>query len=363
MKLTRIFGVVLVLHFAVVGALLVQPGCQSTKPGAKKRPTSADTGTQAAPVPVDSQFNAGVSNRQPPMRPEPSMAPDVPADGLLEPFGELPPAPEPTKYTVARGDTLGKIAQAHGVTVKDLQDLNGITDPRKLQVGQELMIPAVPEPLVAPNEGPDGLRYTVKRGDALSKIARNYQVSVSDLKAANGLTSDTIKVGQVLIIPAVGAVLPSLPPTAAPVDTGDTYTVQPGDMLANISKRLGVSMTELMDLNGITDPRKLRAGQKLKLPGGVKAPAQKPTMGVKESAVVRAENRMNNPPPAAPSTTAPRQAVPVPVPVTPNTNSTVAPQEPNPLEVLEGLGEEPETPTLEIDEEPAADGTGDGTDY
>lgn len=50
--------------------------------------------------------------------------------------------PTPIIYSIARGDTLLQIAQKFGVTVRDLQETNGITDPRSLRVGQELIIPS-----------------------------------------------------------------------------------------------------------------------------------------------------------------------------------------------------------------------------
>ncbi|MEL6343996.1 MAG: LysM peptidoglycan-binding domain-containing protein [Myxococcota bacterium] len=61
---------------------------------------------------------------------------------------------------------------------------------------------------------PPPVEYTVVRGDTLSKIARAYDVTVPDLKAANGLRSDLIEIGQVLIIPTQDT-----PPAAAVADT------------------------------------------------------------------------------------------------------------------------------------------------
>lgn len=51
--------------------------------------------------------------------------------------------PTPIIYRIKRGDSLLKISQEFGVTVRDLQEANGITDPRALQVGQELLIPSI----------------------------------------------------------------------------------------------------------------------------------------------------------------------------------------------------------------------------
>ena len=53
-------------------------------------------------------------------------------------------------------------------------------------------------------EAPPPLEYTVVRGDTLSKIAREYGVTVDDLRSANGISGDLIDIGQVLVIPAEG---------------------------------------------------------------------------------------------------------------------------------------------------------------
>ncbi len=65
----------------------------------------------------------------------------TPAPYTPEPTATPTVTPTPIIYRIARGDTLLAIAQKFGVTVRDLQDTNGITDPRALRVGQELIIP------------------------------------------------------------------------------------------------------------------------------------------------------------------------------------------------------------------------------
>ncbi len=72
--------------------------------------------------------------------------------------------PTPIIYSIAKGDTLLQIAQKFSVTVRDLQETNGITDPRSLRVGQELIIPS-PEDAAAestPTVEPTPLPFTVE---------------------------------------------------------------------------------------------------------------------------------------------------------------------------------------------------------
>jgi len=101
-----------------------------------------------------------------------------------------------TKYTVKSGDTLSKIAAAHGVTVQALAAANKITNLNVLSVGQVLTVPA------KTSTTKTGSKYSVKSGDTLSKIAAVYRVTVQALAAANKITNlNIISVGQVLTIP------------------------------------------------------------------------------------------------------------------------------------------------------------------
>jgi LysM repeat protein len=110
-----------------------------------------------------------------------------------------PPAP-PLRYTVKSGDTLYRIAINHRVTIAALMAANGITNPNLIRPGQTLVIPTSAPPPTPPPAPP--LRYTVKSGDTLYRIAINHQVTIAALMAANGITNpNLIHPGQVLTIP------------------------------------------------------------------------------------------------------------------------------------------------------------------
>lgn len=69
--------------------------------------------------------------------------------------------PTPVIYVIKKGDTLLPISRKFGVTVKEIQEANGITDPRRLQIGQEIIIPVRPgegEPTVVPTPTPVALQ-------------------------------------------------------------------------------------------------------------------------------------------------------------------------------------------------------------
>ena len=141
-------------------------------------------------------------------------------------------------------------------------------------------------------EGGDGVRivHKVQNGEYLGKIASKYRVSVGQIKKWNNLRSDSIRVGQRLIIyrggrgPATSsssakpAAKPATKPAAKPANSSVakptvsasgnyvTYTVKSGDNLYNIAKNYpGISAQNIMDYNGI-DSSKLRPGMKIKIP-------------------------------------------------------------------------------------------------
>ncbi|TNE85451.1 MAG: LysM peptidoglycan-binding domain-containing protein [Deltaproteobacteria bacterium] len=92
-------------------------------------------------------------------------------------------------HTVASGENLSRIAEKYGVSVRELQELNGIDNPSHIRVGQKLKVQAAENAWST---------YTVKAGDSLGAIAGRYSCSVSDLVAWNTLSSTVIHPGQVL---------------------------------------------------------------------------------------------------------------------------------------------------------------------
>ncbi len=97
--------------------------------------------------------------------------------------------------------------------------------------------------------------YTVKKGDTLSSIARRFDTSTESIAAINNLTSpDTISVGASLLV--------------LENSSGTIVRVAKGDTLEGISRRYGISVNDIMALNGLKTSDHLAAGQLLFLPGG-----------------------------------------------------------------------------------------------
>lgn len=115
-------------------------------------------------------------------------------------------------HTVKKGETLGAIARRYRTTVGAIVRLNNLRNATLIYPGQRLRIPGRGQGLEpadgndvnpssnAPGSSSNQISYTVKAGDSLYQIARTYGISVEKIKKDNNLESDSISVGQKLII-------------------------------------------------------------------------------------------------------------------------------------------------------------------
>lgn len=148
-----------------------------------------------------------------------------------------------TTYTVAPGDSLWKISQTYHVTVDQLKQWNNLTSDT-IYVNQNLLLAP---PSVQTSTAPANITYTVKAGDSLSLIAKTYGTTVTDLMSLNNISTDVILIGQQLNIPNAA----SAAAASSTTDNG-TYTVQSGDCLSSIAARFNLSVTELKDMNNLS---------------------------------------------------------------------------------------------------------------
>ncbi len=147
-------------------------------------------------------------------------------------------------YTVVKGDSLWAIANKYGTSVEELKKANNLTS-NNLSIGQTLIIPSNSVP------GQTEITYTVKKGDSLWAIANKYDTTVDKIKSVNNLSSNTLQIGQVLIIPSSSSFT--------------NYTVVKGDSLWVIANRYNTTVDNIKKLNGLTSDN-LSIGQKLLLP-------------------------------------------------------------------------------------------------
>jgi len=158
-------------------------------------------------------------------------------------------------YTVKSGDNLAEIASSYDVTISEIKDWNELSSD-KILVGQKLKIYS--DKKVTSSSTKKATTYTVKSGDNLTEIADKYEVTVSDIKEWNDLDSDVIKEGQVLKL---------YPPKSTEKKTtkkATTYTVKSGDNLSDIAVKFGVTVSNLKEWNDLDDDVIIE-GQVLKL--------------------------------------------------------------------------------------------------
>ena len=256
-----------------------------------------------------------------------------------------PIEPEYTIYVVQNGDYLAKISKKFNVTISSIKRLNPSIKKDVVRVGQKLKLPgkidigvqsapvaatattAAATATAAKKSAKKGYvaytgatkEYVVKNGDTLGSIAYGNGINIRQLKELNGLSSDSLKIGQKLKIPAekVAKAAPAkkaeaaapvkaeaaaapakaeaekpaeVPAAEAPVETAKdaapvaaeaekaaapakaeaaattTYVVQEGDDMTGVSIRWGVSAAEIRELNNLGENDQLVPGQIIKLP-------------------------------------------------------------------------------------------------
>ena len=151
-------------------------------------------------------------------------------------------------YTVQKGDSLWSIAKKYNTTVEELKAANNLSS-NLLSVGQILKIPTVQE--IPGNY----IVYTVQKGDTLYKIANEYNLTVDDLIEYNNLSSTNLSIGQKLLIPN----------EIINESEYDTYIVKAGDSLYRIAINYNTTVDNLMDINNLST-NLLSIGQKLLVP-------------------------------------------------------------------------------------------------
>ncbi len=213
------------------------------------------------------------------------------------------------EHVVARGETLGRIAGQYGVPLGELNSANGNVDPRRLQIGQRLVIPvagrrpaaadrmvtaerlaaresqvttdlsewddgdvlhldgesgsAPPPPTREParaevedtngaeSAAPAARHHRVRSGDTLWELARTYGVSVDDLRRWNGLPARAVlRPGQELAVGAGAA----------------THRVVRGDTWGGLAGRYGTTAAALARANGRSTQSLIRVGEVLVIP-------------------------------------------------------------------------------------------------
>lgn len=210
--------------------LQTTPRTTNTQALASATPRVAHTVTVARPL--------ATTKRNATSTPGPARTPTRAASSSL-----TTPASRPTVvttpytiYVVKKGDTLYRIAKRYNTTVPALQRINGISDPSKLAIGQELKVPRRPSPTrpSTPAPKPGTKPYKVRPGDTLSSIARKFNTSVGTLQKLNNFPNpNKLPVGTVILVPATASTRPPVTATRSlaasptqPAETGKDQEVR-----------------------------------------------------------------------------------------------------------------------------------------
>ena len=249
-----------------------------------------------------------------------------------------PAEPAYTIYVVQNGDYLAKISKKFNVTIASIKRLNPSIKKDVIRVGQKLKLPGkidvgvqsapVVKTVKTAKKGytaytGETKEYIVKSGDTLGAVAYGNGCNIRQLKELNGLTKDTLRIGQKLKVPAAGAAkkvkaakadVPVKKAAAKPVEASKqiaapvaekpaeaapaaeakptetpapaaeaksaeaaapapaqptsttTYVVQEGDDITGVSIRWGVTSAEIRELNNLGENDQLVPGQIIKLP-------------------------------------------------------------------------------------------------
>jgi peptidoglycan endopeptidase LytE len=186
------------------------------------------------------------------------------------------------KYTIKKGDNLSKIAKRFRVSTGAIRKENGMSS-GKLMPGAKIVIPVreasarkrrkgrhrhddIGSKSVKPDNDDAGrqdddqtvqesapssqpLYHVVKRGETLRSIAKNYSITVAELKEINGLKSVKVRKGRKLLVKRIGP---------------KTYIVKRGDNIWKIAKKFDMDANDLMEMNEMGSPE-IKTGQKLYL--------------------------------------------------------------------------------------------------
>lgn len=99
-------------------------------------------------------------------------------------------------YIVSKGETLYSISKKHNMSVKELQRLNGLND-NTISIGQALVVTPLPR---SSNSNSGKAVYKVEKGDTLYSISKKHNITVKELQNMNGLSDNIISIGQVLVV-------------------------------------------------------------------------------------------------------------------------------------------------------------------
>lgn len=191
-------------------------------------------------------------------------------------------------HVVTQGESLGFIARRYNVTINELVAGNGLSNADIIVPGQRLVIPGLvaeteaatsAEAITAAKALPSGDGYhTVQRGETLSQIAQNSGLSLADVMRLNGLTNANF-----LWVGQQLRVTARVAPVAPDEDIEPKlaeriYVVQRGDTMETIAEENRTTIQALLTANGLPHENFIWAGQRLRIHAGAKPAPASPAL-------------------------------------------------------------------------------------
>lgn len=261
------------------GVIVIDPNAipgEETDTDTATRPT-VPTPSTANVTPADTGTSEETVNEEPAPA-GPTMTPTV---VIIQPQTRTPVTATPA-LPQAPGSLVATATQITLVTPEVASQIDFPTATATLDRGDNGLIGVTSsnDPLATPTGVPEGdvsCTYTIESGDTLFRIAINdSRFSLAELLAANDLTENSIiQPGQILVLPncvpgETDLEAPPAIPTATPdLPAGTTlHVVASGETLGGIARRYGVTIADIMEANGLTNPDRLSIGQQLIIPTG-----------------------------------------------------------------------------------------------
>ena len=177
-------------------------------------------------------------------------------------------------HVIQPGEHLATIANSYGIDVNELIAINGLGNPNHIVTGQQLIIPQPQHERYSSFADlstlpGSGGYHLVARGESLSEIAKAYGMTITDLMRINGISNANFVWVGQQLRVTTRVAATAYDQELSPQAAETIYVVGPGDSLAQIAKDHATSVEELLVANGLPNPNFVYSGQRLR----VRAPA------------------------------------------------------------------------------------------
>ncbi len=218
------------------------------------------------------ELNAELRLNMTPDSPYPLKVPEGKGEVLLARVNDLPAYCPPAglasasgyiTHKVRKGETIASISRKYRTTPEGIADINGFRRNEKLLAGWRIKVPSktrsvqakgtkASAPVTASEEKP--LKVVVKKGDSVWQIASQNNTTAKDIQTFNRLSSTSLHVGQVLLIPPTQAAACAVVPTKS-------YTVKGGDSPFMIARKHEMELGDFLKINNLTPHTTIFPGQ------------------------------------------------------------------------------------------------------